>query len=60
MQCNVIFVEKKITKNLAKDKNHRKVTDHCHFTGKYRGVAHGIYNLRFKMSTKIPVVFHKG
>ena len=40
-----IYMEK-LTQNLAKDKNHRKFRDHCHFTGKYRG-PHRIYNLRF-------------
>ena len=27
------------------DKNHRKVKDHCYYTGKYRGPAHLICNL---------------
>ena len=26
----------------------KKVRDHCHFTGKYRGAAHNICNLRLK------------
>ena len=29
-------------------KNH-KVRDHCHYTGKYRGTAHNICNLRYKV-----------
>ena len=29
------------------DKKHYKVRDHCHYTGKYRGAAHDICNLRF-------------
>ena len=28
------------------DKKHHKVKDHCHYTGKYRGAAHHIGNLR--------------
>ena len=31
---------KRFSKQFAKDKNYRKVRDHCHFTGKYRGEAH--------------------
>ena len=38
----------------------QKVRDHCHYTGKYRGAAHSICNLRYKISKKIPVVFHNG
>ena len=40
-------------------KNH-KVRDHCHYTGKYRGAAHDIYNLRYKIPKGIPVMFHNG
>ena len=28
------------------DKNKRKVRDHCHFTGRYRGAAHSLCNLK--------------
>ena len=41
-----------------KDKKYHKVKDHCHYTGKYRGAAHDICNLRYKTSKEIPVVFH--
>ena len=34
--------------------------DHCHYTGKYRGAAHNIRNLRYKVPKEIPVVFHNG
>ena len=49
---------KKFTQKLAKDKNHRKVRDHCHFTGKYRDAAHSICNLGFNVRSEIPIVFH--
>ena len=42
------------------DKKQQKVRDHCHYTGKYRGVAHNICNLRYKVPKEIPVVFHNG
>ena len=37
---------------------HRKVKDHCHYTGKYRGAARNICNLRYK--TPKEIVFHNG
>ena len=42
------------------DKKHYKVRDHCHYTGKSRGAAHNICNLRYKVRREIPVVFHNG
>ena len=39
-------------------KTNLKVRDHCHYTGLYRGPAHSLYNLRYKISSYIPVVFH--
>ena len=41
-------------------KKHHKVRDHCHYTGKYRGAAHDICNLRYKTPKEIPIVFHNG
>ena len=35
-----------------------KVRDHCHYTGLYRGPAHSLCNLRYKIPCYIPVVFH--
>ena len=38
----------------------RKVSDHCHYTGKYRGAAHSKCNLEYKIVKEIPVLFHNG
>ena len=35
-----------------------KVRDHCHYTGLYRGPMHLLWNLRYKIPSYIPVVFH--
>ena len=35
-----------------------KVRDHCHCSGLYRGAAHCSCNLRYKIPSYIPVVFH--
>ena len=42
------------------DKKNYKVRDHCHYTGEYRGAAHNICNLRYKVPKEIPIVFHNG
>ena len=41
-------------------KLYHKVRDHCHYTGKFRGAAHSICNLRYKTPKEIPIVFHNG
>ena len=35
-----------------------KVRDHCHVTGKFRGAAYGSCNLNFKVTKKVPAIFH--
>ena len=35
-----------------------KVRDHCHYTGFYRGPAYSLCNLRYKIPSYIPVMFH--
>ena len=39
---------------------HHKVRDHCPYTGKYRGAAHDIFNLRYKAPKEIPILFDNG
>ena len=40
------------------DENYRIVRDHCHLTGKYRGAAHNMCNLKFRLPKFYPVIFH--
>ena len=35
-----------------------RVWDHCHFSGRYRGVAHRCCNIKARIPNFIPVVFH--
>ena len=35
-----------------------RVRDHCHITRKYRGAAHNKCNRSFRLTDKIPVIFH--
>ena len=35
-----------------------KVRDHCHITSNYRGAAHNSCNRSFRLTEKIPVIFH--
>ena len=43
---------------LNDDDKNKKVRDHCHFTGRYRGAAHNKCNLDYKKPNFTPVVFH--
>ena len=43
-----------------KSKLYKKVRDHCHFTGKFRGAAHSICNLHYKVPQEIPVKIYYG
>ena len=40
------------------DENFKQVKDHCHYTGKFRGAAHSICHLRYKVHKNIPIVIH--
>ena len=49
---------KRFLKKFANEKYYRKVRYHCHYTGKYKGAAHSICNLKLNLLSEIPVVFH--
>ena len=50
----------RILKKLTKSKNYWKVRDHCHYTDKYWGAAHSVWNLRFNVPNEIPAVSPNG
>ena len=35
-----------------------RVRDHCHLSGKFRGTAHEVCNLKYKVPTFFSLVFH--
>ena len=39
-------------------KNRKKVKDHCHYTGKFRGAAHSKCSLNYKVPKDIPRIIH--
>ena len=40
------------------DPKNKKVRDHCHYTGLYRGAAHKNYNLKYRIPDHITIVLH--
>ena len=42
----MLHLLKNIWKKVFKNIKYQKVRDHCHYTGKYRGSAHTICNLK--------------
>ena len=56
----VCYICKKEFSTDKNDKEYHKVRDHCHDIGKFRGAAHNICSLRYKIPKEIPIVFHNG
>ena len=42
------------------DKKYRKIRNHCHYTGEYRGAGHSMCNLKYSEPKRIPIAFHNG
>ena len=58
MKNHVVYVIKGFA--LIKIVKITKIRDHCHFTGKYRGVVNSMCNLKYKVPKNIAVIFHNG
>ncbi len=58
--CKKAFTETIIKVRDVQSSHDRKVRDHCHVTGKFRGAAHQTCNLKVRTSLKIPIFFHNG
>ena len=43
-----------------KFKLYQKARNHCYYTGTFKGTAHSICNLRYKVTKEIPEVIHNG
>ena len=52
-QSNNFWICKKLI-----DNEDKKVRDHCHITGKFRGAADWDCNINFQLTKKVPVIFH--
>ena len=60
-ECHICKKEFCYDKNEKKKfKIYQKVRDHCHCTGKFRGVAHSICKLSYKVPKEISVKIHNG
>ena len=52
-QSNSCWICKKLT-----DNDEKKVRNHCHVTGKFRGAANWNCNINLQLIKKVPVIFH--
>ena len=54
---NLLYFQTKIWK-YVKYRKYCKGRGHCHYAGEYRSAAHSIWNWKYSVSKKIPIVFH--
>ena len=40
------------------DNDDKKVNDHCHITGKFRGAAQWSCKLNLQLTKEVPIIFH--
>ncbi len=56
--CGMKFGTTRVNEKTKKKEKVIKCADHCHITGKYRGAACDICNLRMRVPMFVPVIFH--
>ena len=56
--CHICKEKFCVDKDDENYKNRKKVKDHCHYTGKFRGAAHSKCNLNYKVPKDIPIIIH--
>ena len=56
----VSYICRKPFSDNSENRKYRRVRDHYNYTGKYRGDAHDICNLRYHIPREVSVVFHNG
>ncbi len=56
--CGIQFKATRVNEKTKKEEKVIKCADHCHITGKYRGAACDKCNLRMRVPTFVPVIFH--
>ena len=59
---NKLYLNQKVCHIFKKEfgTDDKKVRDHCQFASKYRGAAHDVCNLNYKVLKEIPIVLHNG
>ena len=56
--CNICEGKFCTDENDENYKDRKKVKDHFHYTGKFRGAVNSICNLRYKVPDNIPIIIH--
>ena len=56
--CHICEKKFGVDKDDENYKDKRKVKDHCHYTGKFRGAAHSKCNLNYKVPKDIPIIVY--
>ena len=58
MRDKLVYDNSTLCHNCNEELGEDGVRDHCHLPGKFRGAAHEIFNLKYKVPKFFPVVFH--